>query len=121
MRMAGRIIGDYRRVALYGVNVLIRDKDQQMASLDSLPMDESVIRQREELSEQIRALTDLKTMAERYGYDISGPALNAREAVQWTYFLSGRGQKNKMGRLCPLVGLRPSWMSILIVTSKRER
>ncbi|HRK96872.1 MAG: formate C-acetyltransferase [Alphaproteobacteria bacterium] len=82
----GRIIGDYRRVALYGVNVLIRDKDRQMASLDSLPMDESVIRQREELSEQIRALTDLKTMAERYGYDISGPALNAREAVQWTYF-----------------------------------
>lgn len=82
----GRIIGDYRRVALYGVDFLISDKAQQMSELDTVSMSESVIRQREELTEQMRALADLKVMAGYYGYDISGPAMTAREAVQWTYF-----------------------------------
>lgn len=82
----GRIIGDYRRVALYGVARLIEDKKVQKGSLDHEIMSEDVIRLREELSEQIRALKDLVTMAESYGFDISKPAQNAHEAVQWTYF-----------------------------------
>jgi formate C-acetyltransferase len=82
----GRIIGDYRRVALYGVDRLTEDKKAQMAELDTVPMTEDVIRLREELTEQIRALADLKIMAAKYGYDISGPAASAKEAVQWTYF-----------------------------------
>jgi formate C-acetyltransferase len=82
----GRIIGDYRRVALYGVNFLIVDKKRERAELDRAEFTEEVIRLREELSEQIRALDELRTMAKTYGYDISGPATTAREAVQWTYF-----------------------------------
>ncbi|MGC4065016.1 MAG: formate C-acetyltransferase [Polyangiaceae bacterium] len=82
----GRIIGDYRRVALYGVNFLIVDKKRERAELDLAEFTEEVIRLREELSEQIRALDELRAMAKTYGYDISGPATTAREAVQWTYF-----------------------------------
>lgn len=82
----GRIIGDYRRVALYGVNKLIEAKKQEMAELDHGPMTEEVIRLREELSEQMRALDELKRMALSYGYDISEPAKDSREAVQWLYF-----------------------------------
>ncbi|MBF0686199.1 MAG: formate C-acetyltransferase [Cellulomonas sp.] len=82
----GRIIGDYRRVALYGVDQLIAAKKLEKASLDMERSVEEVIRDREELSEQIRALGELKTMAASYGYDISQPAANAREAVQWLYF-----------------------------------
>ena len=82
----GRIIGDYRRVALYGVDRLIEDKNEQKSSLDKEDMTEEVIRLREELSEQIRALEQLKEMAESYGFDISAPATNAKEAIQWTYF-----------------------------------
>src|SRR4029079_4796316 len=82
----GRIIGDYRRVALYGVEFLIADKQREKAELDDRHSTEEVIRLREELSEQIRSLNELAEMATRYGYDISGPARNAREAVQWTYF-----------------------------------
>jgi formate C-acetyltransferase len=82
----GRIIGDYRRVALYGVNFLILDKKRERTELDFEEFNEEVIRQREELSEQIRALEELRTMAQAYGYDISGPATNAQQAVQWTYF-----------------------------------
>ena len=82
----GRIIGDYRRVALYGVDFLIADKDRERAELDERHSTEDVIREREELAEQIRALKELKQMASSYGYDISGPARTAREAVQWTYF-----------------------------------
>ena len=81
----GRIIGDYRRVALYGVDYLIKDKEAQKASTPKV-MTEENIRDREELQEQIRALGELKMMADFYGYDISGPASNAREAVQWLYF-----------------------------------
>jgi len=82
----GRIIGDYRRVALYGVDRLIEVKKQEKASLDDLPSTEDIIRDREELSEQIRSLEELKKMAASYGYDIAGPARTAREAVQWLYF-----------------------------------
>ncbi|QYE97683.1 formate C-acetyltransferase [Paraclostridium sordellii] len=82
----GRIIGDYRRVALYGVDKLIQDKLDQKATLEVRCIDEDVIRLREELSDQIKALEALKRMAESYGFDISKPATNAKEAVQWTYF-----------------------------------
>lgn len=86
----GRIIGDYRRVALYGIDYLMADKRQQF---DDLQKDletgknlEATIRLREEVTEQFRALNDMKKMAASYGFDISGPATNAHEAVQWTYF-----------------------------------
>lgn len=82
----GRIIGDYRRVALYGVKRLIERKQQEKQSLDSAASTDEIIRDREELSEQIRALKELQQMATNYGFDISGPARNAREAVQWLYF-----------------------------------
>ena len=82
----GRIIGDYRRIALYGIDRLIKDKNDQKATTDTAVMSEDVIREREEISEQIRALKDMKTMALSYGDDISGPAQNAREAIQWTYY-----------------------------------
>lgn len=82
----GRIIGDYRRVALYGVDRLIERKRQEKSSLDDAWSSESIIRDREELAEQIRALGELKEMAAKYGFDISGPARNAKEAVQWLYF-----------------------------------
>ena len=81
----GRIIGDYRRIALYGVDRLIEDKQEQKASTPSVMYDD-VIRDREELSEQIRALEDFKKLGEIYGFDISQPASNVQEAIQWTYF-----------------------------------
>ena len=82
----GRIIGDYRRVALYGVDALIEDKKVQFANTRSNYMSEEIIREREEISEQIKALNDLKAMALKYGIDISMPAANAKEAIQWLYF-----------------------------------
>ena len=82
----GRIIGDYRRVALYGVDVLIEEKKQELAVLDVDELTEATIREREEISEQIKALQELKVMASKYGFDISEPASNAKEAVQWLYF-----------------------------------
>jgi pyruvate-formate lyase len=82
----GRIIGDYRRVALYGVDRLIKEKKKEKSALDSRPSSEDIIRDREELSEQIRALQELKEMAGKYGFDISAPARTAREAVHWLYF-----------------------------------
>ncbi|WIN00576.1 formate C-acetyltransferase [Actinoplanes oblitus] len=82
----GRIIGDYRRVALYGVDALIAAKQDDQAACADGPITESVIRRREELAEQIRALGELKQMAAAYGYDISGPASTGREAIQWLYF-----------------------------------
>jgi formate C-acetyltransferase len=82
----GRIIGDYRRVALYGIDRLIEDKKQQLQSLEVDVIDSTVIQLREEINEQIRALFELKEMAASYGFDISKPAANAREAVQWVYF-----------------------------------
>jgi formate C-acetyltransferase len=82
----GRIIGDYRRVALYGMSLLIEHKQQEKLSLDSAMSTEEVIRDREELSEQLRALKELQQMASLYGFDISKPASTAKEAVQWLYF-----------------------------------
>ncbi len=82
----GRIIGDYRRVALYGVDKLIQDKKHQLEKLDLPTLYEDVILQREETSEGIKALKQLKAMAAEYGFDISNPATTAKEAVQWTYF-----------------------------------
>ena len=82
----GRIIGDYRRVALYGVDKLIEDKMAQKDSLELSTIDEDTIRLREEISEQINALEALKRMGESYGFDISRPAENSKEAVQWLYF-----------------------------------
>ena len=81
----GRIIGDYRRVALYGVDRLIEDKEEQKATTRTI-MYSDVIREREELSEQIRALKELKKLGEIYGFDISQPAKDVKEAIQWTYF-----------------------------------
>ena len=81
----GRIIGDYRRVALYGIDYLVEDKKDQLAT-SLVRMTSKNIRLREELSEQIRALGELKKLGEIYGYDISRPAKNAKEAIQWLYF-----------------------------------
>jgi formate C-acetyltransferase len=93
----GRIIGDYRRVALYGVARLIKRKEQEKAALDTQLSSEGVIRDREELAEQIRALQELAEMAKSYGFDISRPATNGREAVQWLYFGYLAGVKEQNG------------------------
>ena len=82
----GRIIGDYRRVALYGVDYLIQEKTQELDILDVDELTEDIIREREEIREQIKALNELKVMAGKYGFDISEPASTAKEAVQWLYF-----------------------------------
>ena len=82
----GRIIGDYRRVALYGVDVLIEDKKHQLEEIDEDDLTSDIIELREEISEQIKALNSLKSMASKYGFDISVPAKNAKEAIQWLYF-----------------------------------
>ena len=82
----GRIVGDYRRVALYGIDQLITWKEEDKKNCGDGHMTEEIIRQREEISEQIKALKGMKKMAEIYGYDISQPATNAKEAVQWLYF-----------------------------------
>ena len=100
----GRIIGDYRRVALYGVNRLIQEKQKEKTTLDSQMSTEAIIRDREELSEQIRALKELSQMGATYGFDISAPATTAREAVQWVYLAylgavkEGNGAAMSLGR-----------------------
>src|SRR5262245_20335867 len=93
----GRIIGDYRRVALYGVTRLIEEKQREKQSLDATMSTDDIIRDREELSEQIRALKELQKMAANYGFDISGPARTAKEAVQWVYFGYLAGVKEQNG------------------------
>ncbi|HEX8056347.1 MAG TPA: pyruvate formate lyase family protein, partial [Novosphingobium sp.] len=93
----GRIIGDYRRVALYGVDRLIEAKTVEKAQLDGKWSSDDVIRDREELAEQIRALGELKEMAAKYGFDISRPAASALEAVQWLYFGYLAGVKEQNG------------------------
>ncbi len=82
----GRIVGDYRRVALYGIDFLIQEKQADYANTGDGTMTDAVVRQREEISDQVRALKQMKEMALSYGYDISVPAKNAKEAVQWLYF-----------------------------------
>ncbi|EJS91912.1 PflB, partial [Pasteurella multocida subsp. multocida str. Anand1_cattle] len=97
----GRIIGDYRRMALYGADFLMKDKFNQFTSLqDKLERGEDIqatIQLREEIAEQHRALGKMKEMAASYGYDISGPATNAHEAVQWTYFAYLAAVKSQNG------------------------
>ena len=93
----GRIIGDYRRVPLYGVDFLIEQKKQAKQQYTFDAMTEAVIRDREELSEQIRSLAELKEMALSYGYDISGPAKNIKEAIQWLYFAFLAATKEQNG------------------------
>ena len=93
----GRIIGDYRRVALYGVDRLIERKKEEKNGLDAEPSSDEIIRDREELAEQLRALGELKEMAAKYGFDISGPARTAKEAVQWLYFGYLAGVKEQNG------------------------
>src|SRR6516165_3407952 len=92
----GRIIGDYRRVALYGVARLIDRKQEEKRSLDSAMSSDEIIRDREELAEQIRALKELVEMAKSYGFDVSRPARTAKEAVQWLYlgYLAGVKEQN---------------------------
>ncbi|MCI8965198.1 MAG: formate C-acetyltransferase [Clostridia bacterium] len=82
----GRIIGDYRRIALYGIDILVEDKKTTLSQTVSNDLTEDIIREREEISDQINALNELKEMASKYGCDISKPAKNAKEAVQWLYF-----------------------------------
>jgi formate C-acetyltransferase len=82
----GRIVGDYRRVALYGIDFLIKDKMREKSELDNLVFNEGTLRTREELSEQIKALNELRQMAASYGFDIGAPAHSAQQAIQWTYF-----------------------------------
>jgi formate C-acetyltransferase len=93
----GRIIGDYRRVALYGTKRLIEHKKGEKNALDHEPSTDAIIRDREELAEQVRALNELQEMAASYGFDISRPAANAREAVQWLYFGYLAGVKEQNG------------------------
>jgi formate C-acetyltransferase len=107
----GRIIGDYRRVPLYGVDRLIERKKEEKSALDSQWSTDDIIRDREELAEQIRALGELKEMAAKYGHDISGPARTAREAVQWLYFAYLAGVKEQNGAAMSL-GRTSSFLDI---------
>jgi len=116
----GRIIGDYRRVALYGVDRLIERKQEEKASLDSAMSTDEIIRDREELAEQIRALGELKQMAEAYGFDISRPAATAKEAVQWLYFAYLAGIKEQNGAAMSL-GRTSTFLDIYIERDLAEK
>lgn len=107
----GRIIGDYRRLALYGIDILIADKTAQKSESDNAVMDENTIRLREELSEQINALKQIKAMAAGYGCDISKPAANFKEAVQWVYFAYLAAIKDQNGAAMSL-GRTTSFLDI---------
>ena len=107
----GRIIGDYRRVALYGIDYLQEQKIKEFNSSNDTEMSEDIIRKREELSEQYRALEQMKVMAQKYGYDISVPAVNATEAIQWVYFAylaaikSQNGAAMSLGRVATFLDI----------------
>lgn len=109
----GRIIGDYRRVALYGVDALIADKKNDLETLDVNEFTENIIRQREEIGDQIKALNNLKAMATQYGFDISVPATNAQEAIQWTYFAYLGAVKDQNGAAMSL-GRTSTFLDIFI-------
>ena len=109
----GRIIGDYRRVALYGVDVLIAEKKQELDILNVDEFTEEVIREREEIHDQIIALEDLKKMAAKYGFDISVPAQNAKEAIQWLYFAYLGAVKDQNGAAMSL-GRTSTFLDIYI-------
>lgn len=115
----GRIIGDYRRVTLYGVDRLIEEKKRNLLQLEVDAITEDVIRLREELSEQIRSLGELKQMAKTYGYDIAKPAMNASEAVQWLYFAYLAAIKEQNGAAMSL-GRVSSFLDIYIERDLRE-
>jgi len=115
----GRIIGDYRRVALYGLDRLVEDKKAQKHELRLDVIKEETIRLREELSRQIMALEELRQMANSYGYDISKPARNAREAVQWTYFAYLAAVKEQNGAAMSL-GRVSTFLDIYIERDMRE-
>jgi len=116
----GRIIGDYRRVALYGVAKLIERKQQEKEALNTELSSDDIIRDREELSEQLRALNELQEMAASYGFDISAPARNAREAVQWLYFGYLAAVKEQNGAAMRWAEHRRSSTSISSATSLAE-
>ena len=107
----GRIVGDYRRVALYGIDFLIQEKENDKANCGCGVMTDDVIRLREEIAEQIRCLQKMKVMAESYGYDISKPAKDAKEAIQWTYFgylaaiKTQNGAAMSIGRVCTFLDI----------------
>ncbi|ALS28124.1 formate acetyltransferase [Paenibacillus sp. 32O-W] len=109
----GRIIGDYRRVPLYGVDRLIEEKKREFRQLEVAAMTDDVIRDREELAEQIRSLQELKQMAASYGFDIAGPAENAFEAIQWLYFAYLAAIKEQNGAAMSL-GRVSSFLDIYI-------
>jgi formate C-acetyltransferase len=115
----GRIIGDYRRVALYGVDRLIAAKHVEKAGLDAAHATDAIIRDREELAEQIRALHELKTMAASYGYDLSQPAATAREAVQWLYFGYLAAVKEQNGAAMSL-GRTATFLDVYFERDRRE-
>jgi formate C-acetyltransferase len=115
----GRIIGDYRRVALYGSDRLLEAKRAERAQIDDMWPTDEVIRMREELAEQIRALNDLASMAKLYGCDITRPAANAREAVQWTYFAYLGAIKEANGAAMS-IGRISSFLDIYIERDLRE-
>ena len=109
----GRIVGDYRRVALYGLDYLIEEKKKDKANCGCGQMTDDVIRLREEIAEQIKCLEDMKKLAEIYGYDISRPATNAKEAVQWLYFGYLAAIKTQNGAAMP-VGRVSTFLDIYI-------
>ena len=109
----GRIIGDYRRVALYGVDALIEDKKHQLEELDVDNFTSEIIEKREQIAEQIKALNALKGMANKYGFDISKPAKNAKEAIQWLYFGYLGAIKDQNGAAMSL-GRNSSFLDIYI-------
>lgn len=115
----GRIIGDYRRVALYGIDTLVQTKKQDLMLLENDVMDENVIRLREEICEQIRALGELKQMAKAYGFDIAKPASSAAEAIQWVYFGYLAAIKEQNGAAMS-IGRVSSFLDIYIERDLRE-
>jgi formate C-acetyltransferase len=115
----GRIIGDYRRLALYGLDFLIEQKQQERAELDERHSTEEVIRLREELAEQLKSLRQIAEMAKRYGYDVSEPATTGREAVQWTYFAYLAAIKEQNGAAMS-VGRISSFLDIYLERDLRE-
>ncbi len=115
----GRIIGDYRRLALYGLDALIEYKQQEIEELDARSSTEEVIRLREELAEQLRSLRQIGEMTKRYGYDVSQPATNGREAVQWVYFAYLAAIKEQNGAAMS-IGRISSFLDIYLERDMRE-
>lgn len=115
----GRIIGDYRRPALYGLDFLIQEKQRERAELDHMHATEEVIRLREELADQLKSLRQMTEMAQRYGYDISRPAATGREGVQWTYFAYLAAIKEQNGAAMS-VGRISTFLDIFLERGLRE-